>query len=322
MKLAETVTFGGSALDRAAELRGDEAALAEARLDAAARTIVHWRGKPLMCGERQGELARLPLDHPIMREATAPPLLLGRENGAVIFAHDISPWQPEGQDTDSVGAFRDASSQHYPGTPGDHLFYDLKQKMWWISPRDAELSATARAVMGWHRSHRFCSACGAESEMAQSGWQRICPACGASHFPRTDPVVIMLITHGNSVLMGRSPGWPEGMYSLLAGFVEPGETIEAAVRREVFEEAGIDVGQVDYLSSQPWPFPSSLMFGCHGEALSDRIEIDPTEIEDARWISREEMMQVFAGDHPVLGAPRKGAIAEFILRMWLADRLD
>ena len=155
-----------------------------------------------------------------------------------------------------------------------------------------------------------------------SGWQRSCPDCGGQHFPRTDPVVIMLITRGNSVLMGRSPGWPEGMYSLLAGFVEPGETIEAAVRREVFEEAGIAVGQVTYLASQPWAFPSSLMFGCWGHALSHEITIDPTEIEDAIWVSRDDMLEAFAGQHPILMPARKGAIAQFLLRNWLADTLE
>ena len=132
----------------------------------------------------------------------------------------------------------------------------------------------------------------------------------------------MLITHGNSVLVGRSPGWPEGMYSLLAGFVEPGETIEAAVRREVFEEAGVRVGTVSYLSSQPWPFPASLMFGCAGDALNKDLTIDPEEIEDAMWVTREEMADAFAGNHPKLLPARKGAIAHFLLEAWLSDRLD
>jgi NAD+ diphosphatase len=154
------------------------------------------------------------------------------------------------------------------------------------------------------------------------GWQRNCPACGAHHFPRTDPVVIMLVTRVNAVLMGRSPGWPEGMYSLLAGFVEPGETLEAAVRREVFEEAGVRLGRVGYLASQPWPFPASLMFGCRAEALTEEITIDPAEIEAARWVPREEMLTVLAGRHPELRAPRRGAIAAFLIEAWLADRLD
>ena len=188
--------------------------------------------------------------------------------------------------------------------------------------RDAEIAATAKSMFSWHRSHRFCAKCGSESKMTMAGWQRNCPDCGAPHFPRTDPVVIMLITHGNRVLMGRSPGWPEGMFSLLAGFVEPGETIEAAVRREVEEETSVKVGQVDYLASQPWPYPSSLMIGCDGEALSLDIDVDPNEIEDARWFSREEIADAFAGRNPVLKPARKGAIAHFILWNWLADRLD
>ncbi|MEO0917723.1 MAG: NAD(+) diphosphatase, partial [Pseudomonadota bacterium] len=161
-----------------------------------------------------------------------------------------------------------------------------------------------------------------ESMMAMAGWQRDCPACGHHHFPRTDPVVIMLITHGNAVLVGRSPGWPEGMYSLLAGFVEPGETVEAAVRREVFEEVGVRVGPVRYLASQPWPFPASLMLGCAGDALSTDLTLDPNEIEDALWVSREEMAKAFSGTHPTILPARKGAIAHFLLRAWLADRLD
>jgi NAD+ diphosphatase len=158
--------------------------------------------------------------------------------------------------------------------------------------------------------------------MAEAGWQRHCPACGAHHFPRTDPVVIMLITQGDRVLLGRSPGWPEGMFSLLAGFVEPGETIEAAVRREVLEETAIRVGHVAYVAGQPWPFPASLMIGCRGEATSDQITVDPTELEAARWVTRSELLTVFAGTHPDIRPARKGAIAHVMLEHWLADRLD
>jgi NAD+ diphosphatase len=132
----------------------------------------------------------------------------------------------------------------------------------------------------------------------------------------------MLITAGNSVLLGRSPGWPQGMFSLLAGFVEPGETIEAAVRREVLEETAVRVGAVSYLASQPWPFPASLMIGCRGEALSTEISIDPAEIEHALWLTREEMVLVMAGEHPVVKPSRRGAIAHFLLGNWLADTLD
>ncbi|WP_204115609.1 NAD(+) diphosphatase [Shimia biformata] len=322
MQHAETVTFGGSGLDRAAELRGNPEALQTLRADPAARSIVHWRGKPMLAGAAADQLVRVPMDHPVLNEAKSPPVFLGRDEGAAVFATDISPWTPDDLDPEQLKQFFDPSQQHHPAMPPDHVFRELRGVMTRLTPRDAELTVTAKAIMGWHRSHRFCAVCGTESEMAMAGWQRNCPSCGGQHFPRTDPVVIMLITHGNRVLMGRSPGWPEGMYSLLAGFVEPGETLEAAVRREVMEEARIPVGDVGYLASQPWPYPSSLMFGCYGRALDDQITIDPVEIEDAIWVSREDIMAAFAGEHPVLMPARKGAIAHFILRNWLADRLD
>lgn len=322
MRHAETVTFGGSKLDRAAELRGDPTAMAQALADPKTVAIVSWRGKPLVEGQGRDRLARLQIDHPVLAEAHMPPIYLGREESGHCFAFDISTWKPDNLDKDAMGSFLDRSEQHHPALAPDQLFSELRAIMMHLDQRDAELAATAKAVQSWHRSHRFCAICGHESEMAMAGWQRNCPSCKGSHFPRTDPVVIMLITHGNSVLMGRSPGWPEGMYSLLAGFVEPGETLEAAVRREVMEEAGIEVGAVEYLSSQPWAFPSSLMFGCKGAALAKDITLDPVEIEDALWVSREEMMQVFAGEHAVLKPARKGAIAHFLLRNWLADRLD
>ena len=315
MKIAETVTFGGSGLDRAAELRGRAGEL-KTRSDA--HVILLWQGKPMIEGDA---LVRLSLDHPIMADAAKAMIFLGREDGAPAFAADLSGWTPEDLDTASLDSFLDPSEQRHPAKP-DAAFAELRAIMTRLSPRDAELAATAKAVMGWHQSHRFCARCGAESVMAMGGWQRDCAACGGHHFPRTDPVVIMLITHGNSVLVGRSPGWPDGMYSLLAGFVEPGETIEAAVRREVFEEAGVRVGAVSYLASQPWPFPASLMFGCAGAALNTDLTIDPEEIEDAMWVTREDMAMAFAGAHPTILPARKGAIAHFLLEAWLSDRLD
>ncbi|WP_121630572.1 NAD(+) diphosphatase [Tropicibacter alexandrii] len=317
MKHAEQVTFGGSGLDRAAELRGDIPALAAAMQTPEARVIFVWRGKVLIQGDA---LARLPMDHPLLAEARTPPILLGRETGAV-FAHDISHWDPQAQDMGEVGAFIDKSEQVHPAASDAH-FAELRMIMTRLSPRDAELASVAKGIFGWHATHGFCAKCGAASEMHKAGWERVCPACGVHHFPRTDPVVIMLITHGNRCLLGRSPGWPEGMYSCLAGFVEPGETIEAAVRREVFEEAGVKVGPVTYLASQPWVFPSSLMFGCHGEALSDQITIDPDEIEDAMWVTREDILEAMAGNREGLLPARKGAIAQFLLQNWVADTLD
>ena len=321
MRHAEEVTFGGSALDRAAELRGDVPALAAAMQDDRARTVIIWRGKPLVSDGPEMSALRLPLDHPILAEAVGPPVLLGREDGAAVFSHDISGWTPPDFDAAQAASFLDPSEYIHPGCT-EGRFAELRRIMTRLSARDAELTATAKAIHGWHVSHGFCSRCGAESEMYQAGWQRICPACGGHHFPRTDPVVIMLITSGNRCLMGRSPHWPEGMYSCLAGFVEPGETIEAAVRRETWEEAGIRVGPVHYLASQPWAFPSSLMFGCHGIATSDEIQIDPVELEDAIWVTREELAEAAAGHRPGMLPAREGAIAHFMLRNWMADRLD
>ncbi len=327
MKRAEQVTFGGSALDRAGLRRGDADKLAQVYRDPLATCVLLWRGKLLVEGEALDRLVRLPMTHKILEQGAGgvieQPIFLGKsEDGSPLFAMDISGWAAEGLDLSGVGDFVDRSEQQHPDLPEGYVFAELRRIMTRLNPRDAEIAATAKAVIGWHETHQFCARCGARSEMSQGGWQRSCPACGGQHFPRTDPVVIMLITHGNSVLMGRSPGWPEGMYSLLAGFVEPGETLEAAVRREVMEEAGVPVGAVSYLASQPWPFPASLMFGCAGEALSRDIQIDPVEIEDAIWVTRTEMMQAFAGDHPKLLPARKGAIAHFLLQHWLADTLD
>ncbi|MEJ6396955.1 NAD(+) diphosphatase [Yoonia sp. 208BN28-4] len=315
MRHAETVTFGGSGLNRAAEERGNTALID----DPDARIMLMWQGKPLLAGDA---LAYVRKGDPVMADASDMILFLGRDETGPIFASDLSGWTPDDLDDAALNTFLDPSLQQHPALPEDHQFAELRAVMTRLTARDAELAATAKAVLNWHRSHRFCAACGTESVSAQMGWQRDCPNCGTKHFPRTDPVVIMLITHGNSVLLGRSPGWPDGMYSCLAGFVEPGEPIEAAVRREVFEEAGIRVGAVRYLSSQPWPFPASLMFGCAGEALDTKITLDPVELEDAIWVTREDMTEVFAGNHPTILPAREGAIAHFLLHNWLADTLD
>lgn len=320
MRLAETVTFGGSGLDRAAELRADAVAISALYDDASARVLPIWRGKPLFVGEDRA-LGLLPTDHAVLGYAVDAPVFLGRDDTTAWFAADISSWEPEVL-PETLNAFFDPSEQSHPDLPDTYIFAELRGAMTFLSPREAELAATARAILGWHQTHGFCARCGEKSAVSQAGWQRTCPACGGHHFPRTDPVVIMLVTLGNDVLVGRSPSWPEGMYSLLAGFVEPGETLEAAVRREVMEEAGIPIGQVGYLASQPWPFPSSLMIGCHGHATAREITLDPVELDDAKWVSREEMAEVFAGRREDMKAARKGSIANFLISHWLADRLD
>ena len=319
MRDAETVTFGGSGLDRAAQLRDDDAALDALWNAPAARVVVLWRGKPLT---QDSDIELLPTDHTILADRQANAVFLGRDDdGGGLFAVDISDWEPDAL-PDTLHNFFDPSSQQHPDLPDGVVFRELRGVMAELTPRHAELAATAKAILEWHRTHRFCARCGGRNGLSMAGWQAVCTDCGAHHFPRTDPVVIMLITHGNSVLLGRSHGWPQGMFSLLAGFVEPGETIEAAVRREVAEESGVQVGSVTYLASQPWPFPASLMFGCHGAATSTQITIDPSEIEDARWFTREEMLDVMAGTHADVKAPRKGAVAAFLLRNWLADTLE
>ena len=318
MKDAETVTFGGSGLNRAAHLRADAGRLAG---DPAARCILLWRGKPLTCGDG-GPLARVAMDHPALRDADPLRLFLGLDDDGPVFAANLTGWTPDLPEAAAMQTFLDPTVQSHPALTAEGGFVELRAIMMQLSARDAELAATARAVLGWHESHRFCSRCGTESRADGAGWRRACPDCGAFHFPRTDPVVIMLILSGDDVLVGRSPGWPEGMYSLLAGFIEPGETIEAAVRREVFEEAGVRVGDVTYLSSQPWAFPSSLMIGCLGRALSTEITLDPVELEDARWVSRSEMQRAANGEHPTIKPARQGAIAHFLLGRWLADTLD
>lgn len=322
MKLAETVTFGGSGLDRAAHLRGDTKQIKDLLGTKSTTALPIWRGKVLVAGA--GDEARigwLSPDHVIFDLADEAPTFLGLGDEGAHFAYDISDWEPD-ETPEFLDSFFDPSEQHHEDLPDGHRFAELRGVMATLTPRDAELAATARAILGWHQSHGYCSVCGAKSTVTMSGWQRTCPDCGGHHFPRTDPVVIMLITQGNSVLLGRSPGWPDGMFSLLAGFVEPGEPIEAAVRREVLEETNVSVGEVRYLASQPWPFPASLMLGCHGQATSTEITVDPEEIEEALWVTREEVLSVFAGEHSKIKSPRYGAIAHFLLYNWLADRLD
>ena len=178
----------------------------------------------------------------------------------------------------------------------------------------------AKAVLDWHARHRFCAQCGGQTVAGASGWRRECTSCGAMHFPRTDPVVIMLVTRGDACLLARQARFAPGMYSCIAGFVEPGETLEDAVRRESWEEAGLRVGNVRYLASQPWPFPSSIMMGCIAEALGDEITLDMTELEEGRWFPREEVLQMLEGKHPDgLACPQHIAIANTLVRAWALE---
>lgn len=174
----------------------------------------------------------------------------------------------------------------------------------------------ARSIVDWHARHRFCAQCGGDTELAKGGWQRNCTACGTPHFPRTDPVTIMLVEHAGRLMLGRGLGWPEGRFSALAGFVEPGENIEEAVAREVLEESGVKVRNVSYIASQPWPFPSQLMIGCHSHADDDAVIIDETEMAEIRWFTHEEVNAALAGNGPFV-APPPHAIAHHLMQWWV-----
>lgn len=309
----ESVVFAAGALRREAHLRPDAKRLWGQEN---ALVIPFWHKMPLM--RRTGGLAFCTTDHVAYDPGKHPCLFLGLSDENVpIFAVDVDHWQvavptEEAALPWSGGAVPCAEIE---GTE----FRDLRSLMTLLTPWEAEIAATARGILEWHGRHMFCANCGAPTAMSDGGWRRDCAACSVQHFPRTDPVVIMLVTHGNSVLLGRDAAWPEGMYSLLAGFMEPGEPIEAAVRREVLEESGIKVGPVEYVASQPWPFPASLMIGCRAEALTTEITLDPNELEDALWLTREELANAMAGLSGKIRPARKGALAQFLLTKWLAD---
>jgi NAD+ diphosphatase len=179
--------------------------------------------------------------------------------------------------------------------------------------------AQAKSMLSWHETHGFCAKCGAKTDIIKAGYERKCPECDTNHFPRTDPVVIMLITDGNRVLMGRGPHFPPHVFSALAGFMEPGETIEAAVARETYEEASIETGAVQYITSQPWPWPSSLMIGCVAAAKTTEIKINDGELEEVCWFSREDILKARTGESETLILPPDIAIARTLLEHWLAE---
>ncbi|TVS05412.1 MAG: NAD(+) diphosphatase [Rhodobacteraceae bacterium] len=309
--------FSGGWQDRDAQARGNAARQAQMLASARTRVLPMWRGKPQLASGALGYVA--PPD-PLLAQAETPFLYLGKQEGRAHFAADISRWEPEVLDRAALAMFTDTTHQVHPAaTPGAY-FGELRLAMTQLPASEAAMAATARAIFNWHRTHRFCARCGSPSEIAMAGWERHCPACGAKHFPRTDPVVIMLVNHGNALLLGRSHGWPEGMYSALAGFVEPGETIEIAVSREVLEETGLSTRSIRYIASQPWPFPNSLMLGCVAEATNRDITLDD-ELEDALWLSREEVLAAWSGQHPRITPARRGAIAHFLIGQWLAGHV-
>lgn len=281
--------------------------------------IVLWRGRFLVSADETAlcHLPRGSIFEPSSRENA---IFLGISNDQPVWAVTIPDW--DGFDPEKLSThFFDQDTHRHPEF-GDGVFAELRKVMVLLSRRDAELAATGRSLFEYHRNHGFCAKCGGTTIAAKGGWQRTCQSCERPHFPRTDPVVIMLITHQDKLLLGRSPQWPEDMYSLLAGFVEPGETVENAVRRESMEEAGITIGAVRYIGSQPWAFPASLMLGCQGKALTTDINLDTNELADAKWVSKEELISDLADGDTSLKAARKGAIAQHLIRGWVAGHLD
>lgn len=285
------VGFVGQPLDRADHIRNDPVAL-NALKDERALLLLMEGLDPVMDDDNRLQWGSLP-------DANGAELVfLGLMEGRVCFA----PIPPAGE----AGPLNMGAS--------------MRRVMGGMPSPDLAIYGMARSVVDWHARHRFCAQCGGPTAVAKGGWQRNCGACKAEHFPRVDPVTIMLVEHEGQLLLGRQPRFPEGFYSALAGFVEPGETIEEAVAREVMEEAGVRVKNVDYVMSQPWPFPSQLMIGCHAVAEDDRLIVDRTELEDARWFTRDEVASAMAGqgaETPAFIAPPPVAIAHHLLKWWL-----
>jgi NAD+ diphosphatase len=274
-------TFAGAALDRAAERRTDAAWVADRVADPESRAVIVVPDGVVLDGDR---LARVPLAE------GSEPLLLGLEGGRALFAVDAAAPQATG--------LRDAAAR--------------------LSQAEGGLAAYASALANWHRAHPHCSRCGAVTDVAEAGLLRRCPACGVHHHPRTDPVVIMLVVdpEADRVLLGRQPTWPPGRYSALAGFVEPGESLEDAVAREVLEEAGVEVREPRYVASQPWPFPSSLMLGFMAAYAGGEPEARDGELDDARWFTRAELEDA-AGGRGEVAVPPPLAIARRLIDAWL-----
>ena len=286
------MAFAGSPLDRADHIRVDDEALAG---------LMNWRAKVLLLdgllpgvddqgGLVWGSLADVP--------ENAELVFLGMMDGKAHFA----PVPGEGAEGPAYAMPR------------------AWQLMTQLSPPDLAIYGGARSLADWHARHRFCARCGGKTRLVKGGWQRHCDTCGADHFPRTDPVTIMLVEHEDRLLLGRQPRFPPKMYSALAGFVEPGETVEEAVAREIHEEAGVRVRDVRYISSQPWPFPSQLMIGCTSVADDPTLKIDTTELEDARWFTRAELEAARAAGEAgtdLLYFPRPFAIAHHLVCWWL-----
>jgi NAD+ diphosphatase len=287
--------YTGGRLDRAGHLRHDDAWIAAAWDDPASRFTLYWRGKALSTGDAAPRAALVP--RPGLE---APWVFLGLQDEAPLFAMDVSALEED--DAQLLGG----------------VFSDLRSLGALLPADDATILATARGMLHWRATHGFCPACGAANRPTRGGYVLECTRCGTEHFPRTDAAVIMLVTDGARLLLGQSHKFPvdSNFYSTLAGFVEPGESLEDAVRREVFEEVGVRIGEVGYHSSQPWPFPASLMLGYYAQALSETIVLEESEMRDARWFTRADI-----ANREALGfsLPPESSIARRLIEDWLAQ---
>jgi NAD+ diphosphatase len=265
--------FAGPYVDRDAHLRKDPAWFASALADERSRYLPVWNSRNLVAEGDAPRAALLELSAvPVERRNDNDLILLGRFGDINVFAYEIESTEPP---------------QLRPGT----RFEDLRLVAAVLPPAEAGLLGYARGILLWRARHRFCGTCGATTLAARGGHVLVCtnPACRHEHFPRTDPAIIVLVSDGERALLGRQASWPVGRYSTIAGFVEPGESLEDAVAREVFEETGIVVDQIEYHSSQPWPFPSSLMLGFTAHALTTQIRRRDDELEDAQWFTRADL---------------------------------
>jgi NAD+ diphosphatase len=287
-----TVAFAGSPLDRADHIRADPDALAG---------LMNWRARLLKLDGLMPVISDV-------GELCWGTLADAADDAELVFLGLI----------DGKGCFAAVPDQGATGPA--YANPAIWQAMQTLALPDLATYGVARSLVDWHARHQFCARCGANTKLTKGGWQRNCDTCEAQHFPRTDPVTIMLVEHEGRLLLGRQPRFPVRMFSALAGFVEPGETIEEAVAREVHEEAGIRVRDVTYLATQPWPFPSQLMIGCHSFCDDPDIIIDETELEDARWFTRAELEEARAAGEAgteTLIFPRSFAIAYNLMTWWL-----
>lgn len=291
--------FAAAGLRRAAELRDRATTQAELQARADARAVVLCADTPVL-GFSGGDLsATLSLAAAQALGAVVETAFLGFDGEVPVFGLHVS--------ADRLTALKESV---------DLKVIDMRSVaiQGLFSPDHLNAVGTAKALFSWHQRHRFCANCGASTRSASAGWKRVCDNCSTEHFPRTDPVVIMLAVDGDRCLLGRAPRFPATMFSCLAGFMEPGETMADAVRREIKEEAGVDTGRIRFLDCQPWPFPSSLMIGCLAEATSTELTLDD-ELADARWFSRDEVKLMLAGQHPDgITCPPRMAIANHIMR--------